>query len=99
MNLRWNGIEGCLFDDKGNLVAFEPSIRVMGSGALLINQDAFLRFLEHSGYDIIWTIIGEKSIIGNRISAEGRIGYLEISGVCRIRGSELEEVINTRFLP
>jgi len=99
MNLRWNGIEGCLFDDKGNLVAFDPSVRVMGSGTLLINQDAFLRFLEHSGYDIIWTITGEKSIIGNRISSEGRIGYLEISGVCRIRGSELEEVINTRFLP
>ncbi len=99
MNLRWDGSDGRVIDDKGSLIAFDPSVRAPGPGALLVNQDIFLRFLDENKYDINWTVIGEKIIIGDRISADGWIGRLEISGVYRMHGTEVEGVINTSFLP
>ncbi len=36
MNLRWNGVEGCFFDERGELIAFDPSVREVGSNACLI---------------------------------------------------------------
>ena len=98
MSLRWNGVEGHFFDDKGNLVAFDPSIKVSGPGALLVNRDAFLKFLDDNGYDIFWTILGEKYIIGGRMRPEDHKGYLEISGVYRICENKIEGAIDTRFV-
>jgi hypothetical protein len=98
MDLRWNGVEGYFFDDNGNLIAFDPSVRTSGPGALLINRDAFLKFLDDYGYDILWTISGEKAILGGRMSRDDWKGRLELSGAYRIREGKVEGIINTRFL-
>ena len=98
MDLRWNGVEGHFFDDKGNLVAFDPSVKFSGPGALLINRHVLLRFLDENGYDILWTILGEKDTIGGRTSQDDWKGRLELSGAYRIREGKVEGIINTRFL-
>ena len=98
MNLRWNGNDGRLIDETGSLIVFDPSVRDAGPGALLVNQDAFLKFLDENKYDVIWTIIGEKIIIGDRTSTDDWVGRLEISGVYRMCGTEVEGEISTRFL-
>jgi hypothetical protein len=97
MGLRWNGVEGCFFDTEGNLIAFDPSARASGPGALLINKDALLRFLNENGYDILWTILGEKRIIGGRMSQSEWKGRLEINGVYRIHNEKFEGVINVEY--
>lgn len=99
MTLQWNGVEGYFFDSKGNLIAFDPSIDILGPGALLINRDALLRFLSENGYDVLWTITGDKSIIGGMMSRSDWKGRLELSGAYRIRGSNMEGGLNTRFNP
>ena len=96
MGLRWNGVEGYFFDDSGDLIAFDPSVRTPGPGALLINRDALLKFLNENGYDILWTVVGEKNIIGGR--RDDWKGRLELSGAYRIHENQIDGAINTRFL-
>lgn len=98
MDLRWRGVEGQFFDDKRNLIAFDPSVRTLGPGALLVNRDALLKFLNENGYAIVWIILGEKNIIGGRMAPDDWKGRLELSGAYRIRGNKVEGSTNIRFL-
>lgn len=98
MGLRWNGVEGHFFDDKGNLTAFDPSIGASGPGALLMNRDALLGLLNDNDYDVLWTILGEKTIIGGGIPWPALIGWLQISGAYRIDEKKVDGVRNTRFV-
>lgn len=98
MGLRWNGAEGHFFDDRGNLIAFDPSIRSPGPGALLINRGVFLKFLSDNDYDILWTIHGEKNIIGGMISHDNWKGRLELNGAYRIHENKVNGAINSRFI-
>jgi len=96
--LQWNGVEAHFFDNNGNLIVFDPSIEIPGPGALLINKDALSKFLSENGYDVLWTITGDKSVIGGMMSRGEWKGRLELSGAFRIHsGNNMEGVLNTRF--
>lgn len=97
LRLRWNGVEEQFFDNEGNLVAFDPSVRTVGPGALLLNRDA-LKVLNEKGYDILWIIIGEKSIVGGRMMPGEWKGRLELSGAYRICDNRVEGIVNARFI-
>ena len=84
MGLRWNGVEGCFFDERGELVARDPSVREAGPSALLVRKDSLLRFLREHNYDLLWTVLGEKQIIGGNVSADNWQGRLEINGAFRL---------------
>ncbi len=98
MCLRWNGVEGHFYDKRGNLIAFDPSVRSPGPEALLINRDVFLKFLNDNGYDLLWTILGGKNIIGGRMFPEDWKGRLELTGTYRIHHQNPEGVINSKFI-
>ncbi|MCD6239204.1 MAG: ATP-binding protein [Thermotogae bacterium] len=98
MGLCWNGVEGHFYDNKGNLIAFDPSVRTPGPGALLINRGAFLQFLNDRGYDILWTILGEKNIIGGRMSPDDWKGRLELIGTYRIHQHNIEGGSKAKFI-
>ena len=49
MKLQWQGIEGQFHNEKGELIAFDPSVTSVGPGTLLIKRDAFLKFLDDNG--------------------------------------------------
>jgi len=97
MDLGWNRIEGHFYDSKGTLIAFDPSTKNSGAGALLINRDVFLKFLGDNGYDILWTIIGEKRIIGGNFSRDDWQGQLELNGAYRIHQNQVCGAINPKF--
>ena len=98
MGLQWNGVDGQFFDRGGRLTAFDPSIAISGPSALVVNREALLSFLEASGHDILWTITGEKDIIGGSMRPDDWKGRLELSGAYRIHDDRIDGVINTRFL-
>jgi len=98
MCLHWNGVEGHFYDNQGNLIAFDPSIRTPGPGVLLINRDVFLKFLDDNGYDLLWTILGEKNYFGGSMSPDDWKGRLELSGVYRINKDNIEGVLNPKFV-
>lgn len=98
MKLKWNGVEGHFYDNCGNLIAFDPSVKLSGPGALLIKKGAFRQFLDSSGHDVLWTVIGEKDIIGGKMTQEKWKGRLEISGAYRIDQNRIHGGIHTWFL-
>ena len=97
MGLKWNGIEGKLFDKENNLVAMDPSANEPGPSALLIKKDIFISYLNKNGYDILWTILGEKNILGTSASFDNWKGRLEINGAYRIYQDELKGEIKTEY--
>ena len=99
MGLRWNGVEGHPFDQKGNLIAFDPSVKTPGPQALLMNRDAFLQFLNENGYDLLWTVVGEKNIIGGRMAREDWRGRLEMSGAYRVLRNKIAGAVRPKFIP
>jgi hypothetical protein len=96
MGLSWNGKDGRFFDKAGHLVAFDPSAVDAGPSALLVRKDHFCRFLRKKGYDIIWTLLGAKQIIGGM--RQNWEGELQINGVFKMKGDAIRGKIRNRFI-
>ena len=62
-SLRWNRASGYLSAD-GQLRFFDPSVVEPGPSALLVDSDFLQDFLSKHNLSIVWTVLGEKLIIG-----------------------------------
>ena len=85
MKLNWRGVEGEFYDEDLNLIAFDPSVRSVGTGTLLIHKERFINFLEEQGYNVIWTLLGEKMSFRGGYSSSKQIGRLIINGAYRTK--------------
>jgi hypothetical protein len=65
-----------------------------GARGLLINEAALRAFLDREGYDIVWTVLGCKEIVGERpaISQE-----LHLNGAFLYRNGVIEGGIRPTF--
>lgn len=81
LNIRWRDHEGHFYNDKGKLIAFDPSVDAQGPGSLLLDQDVLFGFLKENNLDIFWTVIGEKDVIGRGGNDKNDKGRLYINGV------------------
>lgn len=79
MRLSWNGVEGCYYTSSGELAAQDPSVRIPGPSALLMEKELFTSFLENNGYSLIWTLLSEKDDIGGHRESEKWPGRMELS--------------------
>ncbi len=93
MKLRWQGQEGRYHDQQGNLICFDPTAQTKGPGSLLMNREHFLQFLNDSDLDIVWTLLGEKNIIGHDTATE----WLKISGAYRLSNGQPVGSWTTKF--
>jgi hypothetical protein len=98
MDLRWSGTEGHYPNSGGKLVGLDPSVTTPGPGALLLCKDDFVTFLDENGYSILWTLLGEKTILGGDISGEDWKGRLEISGAYTLAENRIDGTFTTHFL-
>ncbi|MEN3159519.1 ATP-binding protein [Alkalimonas sp. NCh-2] len=76
---------------------FSPSLGKRDSAFLLVNKKLFLEYLEAHKLKVIWTILGEKNIIGGH-SNKGHSGRLEISGAYKLSNDGFEGIINTKSM-
>jgi len=98
MALRCSSIDGAFYDPNRNLIAFDPSVAQSGPSALLIRRDALVKFLGETGHQLVWTLLGEKNIIGGpMISSHASKGHLEISGAFRLRVAGVQGSITPTF--
>lgn len=94
--INWRGQEGEFFSPSGQLVAFDPSVREAGPGALLVEREALLSQLAKRNWSIVWTVLGEKrAFLG--FAPEHYLGRLDISGVFGMKGMNLEGSVTPRF--
>jgi hypothetical protein len=66
--LWWNGRDGYRIDD-GNSVFRDPSLTDVGPRALISDATDLLNRLDRLGLRLIWTLLGEKWILGGRSDA------------------------------
>lgn len=98
MNLNWAGYEGEWCDAQNNLLAFDPSVREKGPGCMLIRKENLLSYLNDKEYDILWIIIGAKSMLGGSMySAQRFKGELKINGAARLEEDKVFTSISTIF--
>lgn len=96
MRLNWRGIEGEFYCDN-DLIAFDPSVRAAGSGTLLMRKDRLIQFLDKQGYEMLWTLWGEKMSFHGGGSSSKQLGRLIINGVYKTKQGEVMGSYSTKF--
>jgi hypothetical protein len=80
MKLRQKYVDGRFYDKENNLVAFDPSIFDEDFPRfVLMRKDVLLAFLKQKGCKIVWTLQGEKNLIGGGHIGQPK-GWLEMNG-------------------
>jgi len=98
MKLVPTSIDGSFSNKNGEIIFQDPSVMNNGPKTLLVNKKQLIQFLSKNGYDIFWTILGEKGMIGGGIGAGYYPGRLEISGAYRLDSKfAIKGKINTKF--
>jgi len=97
MKLDWNGEEGHFRNVLGRLATFDPSVNEDGPSVLLANKELLMKFLEQSGYSLVWTVLGEKNVLGPGINRGEWKGRLELSGAIRMKDGSFEIKTNPIF--
>jgi hypothetical protein len=74
--------EGVFYDPFSNMVCFDTSVYHNSQQYLSIKKNNLIEHLNDNNLEMIWTIIGEKQIIGGdrRSSNDDFRGYFEYSG-------------------
>ncbi|MDD3772673.1 MAG: hypothetical protein PHC38_08470 [Weeksellaceae bacterium] len=86
MDLHHKHVDGRFFNKQENLITLATSIfEDTLPTALLIDKQALINFLDKNGYAILWTLLGEKQLIGGSLSKKDYIGRLEISGAYTLK--------------
>ena len=94
MKLTQNYIDGRFFDNNGNLVAFYPPIfDEKAPSCVLIRKDKLVDFFRVKKYSLVWTLLGEKNIIGGGGIGQP-LGWLEIDGAYTLNGRY--EIVGTK---
>ena len=93
MGLRWGAVQSEFVDGRSGVVAYDPSGDQSGPSYLLVRRDEFLSFLKDERLTVVWTIGGEKMMIGGAATHENYIGHLEIDAVCRLKEANIEACV------
>lgn len=96
MGLKNNHREGEFVDDSGVVQCFAANVYHDSKSYLLVRKHSFLKFLFENNLKVVWTVLGEKQIIGGRSFGTEYHGRLEISGAYYFENEELTGKINIK---
>jgi hypothetical protein len=77
-DLWWNGTDG-FASSNGKTVFFDPQFRVGGPAALLVDFDDLLVRLDKIKYQLVWTLLGEKMVLGDERRKTPQICYSQLA--------------------
>ncbi|WP_461639191.1 AVAST type 2 anti-phage system protein Avs2 [Labilibaculum euxinus] len=96
MNLKYGQKEGELLDRFDELQCFAANVYHDSKSYLLVKKEPFLKFLKDNNLKIVWTVLGEKQIIGGRPFGKNYPGRLEINGAYYFDKEELKGKVNLK---
>lgn len=96
MDLKYSPREGEFIDNSEVVQCFAPNVYHNSKSYLLVRKSSFLKFLNENKLKVVWTILGEKQIIGGRSFGTEYYGRLEISGAYYLENEKLNGTINTK---
>lgn len=86
LNVHNTGVLGEYESKNKKIRMFDSAINNhLGSSALLVNKDEFVRALNKKGLTVIWSVLGEKLYHNNGNYASER---LEIQGICYLNDNK-----------
>lgn len=81
MDLTSGEIEGSFKDKNGSIVCFAAEAIHASKAHLLVKKEPFLKMLSENDFEIVWTLLGEKGVIGGSLISNHHYGRQEFSGV------------------
>lgn len=88
MKLRWAREYFEFIDSTNKVVAFN-SLNELSLESLLVSKDKLIEFLSENNLGIIWTVLGERQLVGGNHNERQR--PLEISGIYRLKNGVIDE--------
>ena len=89
MGLKNSKVEGSYEDKDGNIVCFATEAVNNSRAHLLIKKEPFLRMLNENNLNIVWTLLGEKGVIGGSLISKNHFGRIEFSGAFYLDNGKL----------
>lgn len=96
MDLKYSQREGEFIDNSEVVQCFAPNVYHDSKSYLLVRKCSFLKFLNENKLKIVWTVLGEKQIIGGRSFGDDYLGRLEICGAYYFDNSNLVGRLRTK---
>ncbi|MBB6240525.1 hypothetical protein HDC90_005203 [Pedobacter sp. AK013] len=90
LNLEFSQREGELINSSGRILCFDPSVHNKSISGLLVRKQELMDFLEKEELVLVWSVVGEKQILGNYDSAVGQPNRLNISGPYFLEGTAVK---------
>lgn len=81
--------EGELVDSDDKVLCFDPSVYNETLSCLLVRKNEFHDFLRKNNLEILWTILGEKQVLGGSMDGVRELKRLEISGTYYFQNNTL----------
>ncbi|MCP5995943.1 hypothetical protein NL385_27785, partial [Klebsiella pneumoniae] len=73
----------------GIMVCFAAEAVHASKPCLLVKKEPFLTMLSDNGFEIVWTLLGEKGVIGGSLTSNHHYGRQEFSGAFYYEESQL----------
>ncbi|MEN0656544.1 AVAST type 2 anti-phage system protein Avs2 [Proteus mirabilis] len=89
MGLKNGEIEGSFNDKNGTMVCFAAEAVHASKAHLLVKKEPFLTMLSDNGFEIVWTLLGEKGVIGGSLTSNNHYGRQEFSGAFYFEENQL----------
>lgn len=96
MDLKDSQREGEFIGNSQEIQCFAPNVHHDSKSYLIVRKRSFLKFLNENKLKIVWTVLGEKQIIGGRSFGIEHHGRLEISGAYYFENEELNGTIKSK---
>jgi hypothetical protein len=96
MALKYSQEEGEFLSATNEIQCFAPDVYYDSKSYLLVKKSSFLKWLKESNLNIVWTVLGEKQIIGGHTFGGNYYGRLEISGAYYFEDNLITGRLNTR---
>lgn len=90
MDLTNGEIEGSFKDQNGTIVCFAAEAIHASKAHLLVKKEPFLKMLSENGFEIVWTLLGERGVIGGSITSNHDYGRQEFSGAFYFDNNQLK---------
>ncbi|MEL7307735.1 MAG: AVAST type 2 anti-phage system protein Avs2, partial [Pseudomonadota bacterium] len=90
MKLKHGSQEGCYFDEANKIVCFAAEALYDTKAHLLVKKEPFLKMLKDNGLEVVWTLLGEKGVIGGSLYSSHNYGRIEFSGAFYIDEGRIE---------
>ena len=96
LKLKYSIKEGEFLNSDDKLVCFDTNTNHNSKSYFLIKKEPFLEYLKENQLKIVWTILGEKQILGGRMFNSNDIGILEFSGAYYLDDNKITGKLNIK---